>query len=73
MVLSSEMIEAIKLLVGKQKGKVLVVAPEAYGSKAEWPELVGMFRDHDVRAYYSTSLFADIPLLVFEHLHSRIV
>jgi hypothetical protein len=63
---SEEELEAIRVLVGKRKGKV-VIPVQHFEPGEEWAKAREELRHVNVRAYYSSSLFSDTPILVFEH------
>ena len=63
---SEEESAAICVLVGKRKGKV-VIPVQHFEPGEEWAKLREELRQQNVRGYYSSSLFSDTPILVFEH------
>jgi len=70
--LDTEQLAAIITLVGKRKGKVVLPIPD-FQPGPEWAKLREDLRAANVRAYFSSSLFSDMPILVFEHTERRLI
>jgi hypothetical protein len=72
---SSEEMDALVTLCAKAGGKIILPAKTEDSTHASpaFLEAQGKLRELGIRAYFSTSLFNETHIYVFEHLSRRIL